>query len=86
MDENAKASRPDRVDERPSAADFKQIGIVFPKEDVKELKLIAVEQGTTITALLADGAVIILEKHGRPVSAALRHDAGRQKLGRPPSR
>jgi hypothetical protein len=52
---------------------------------VKELKRLAVEQGTTITALLADGAAMILAKHGRPVSAALRH-AGRQKLGRPPRR
>ena len=63
---------------------FKQVGVLFPKEDWKELKLLAAEQGTTMTALLADGAAMILTKHGRRVSTALRH-AGRQKLGRPPS-
>lgn len=64
---------------------FKQTGIVLPIKDVIELQRLALEQGTTMTALLADGADWVLRKHGRPVSDDLGH-AGRQQRGRPPRR
>ena len=60
---------------------FKQTAVSLPEADAKELKHIAIEQETTVTALLAEGAAVVLEKYGRPVSADLRT---RKKLGRPP--
>ena len=69
--------------ERPPAPGFQQIGVVFPKEDVKALKRVAVDQGTTMRALLAEAMAIVLERYGLPVSAELLKP---KKLGRPPKR
>jgi hypothetical protein len=59
-----------------------RIGIDVPAAAHRELKQLALDLRTTVTALAAEGVAHILAKNNRPVDPELPN-AGRKKRGRP---
>ncbi len=70
---------PSPVEERtsqPSRAGTRPITVHFPREVRDQLKILAVEQGTTMHRLIADALNDLFAKHGKPEIAPL--DGGRE--------
>jgi hypothetical protein len=60
----------------------KMIGWYLPAADHRELKRLALDNGTTLSAMYAEFSAMMLMAAGRPVSKELAQ-TGRKRRGRP---
>jgi hypothetical protein len=67
---------------RPDRNETSLLGAHVPKSVHRLIRLLAVEESTTVSALLCDAVALIIGKYGRATPPALEHDLANRKDGR----
>jgi hypothetical protein len=67
---------------RPDREESSLLAVHVPKSVHRLIRLLAVEESTTVSALLGEALVLIIEKYGRATPPALERDLANRKDGR----
>jgi hypothetical protein len=67
---------------RPDREETSLLAMHLPKSVHRLIKLLAAEESTTVSALLGEALVLIIEKYGRATPAALELHLANRKDGR----
>ena len=67
---------------RPDRKETSLLGAHVPKSVHRLIRLLAVEESTTVSALLCEAVALIIEKYGRATPPELEHDLANRKDGR----
>jgi hypothetical protein len=75
-------AQPPRSGRRPDREERSLLATHVPKSAHHLIRLVAVEESTTVSALLCEAVILVIKKYGRATPPALEHDLANRKDGR----